>query len=131
MGVRAVFFDLDGTLIDHQAASDLAVVRLLSEYGHSGFSRETVVGLWRTLEDEHMGRYLTGEASFSDQRRARISGFIEYLGERLSPKQSDEAFSIYLGLYERGWKPFSDVVPGLDALGSLRKGVLTNGDPEQ
>ena len=131
MGARVVFFDLDGTLMDHQAASELAVVRLLSEYGHSGLSREIVVGRWRTLEDEHMGRYLAGEASFSEQRRARISGFFEYLGEHLSPEQADEAFSIYLGLYERGWKLFSDVIPGLNALGSLRKGVLTNGDSEQ
>lgn len=86
MGARVVFFDLDGTLMDHQAASDLAVVRLLSEYGHSGLSRETVVGLWRTLEDEHMGRYLAGEESFSEQRRARISGFFEYLGNASHPK---------------------------------------------
>ncbi len=131
MEVRAVFFDLDGTLMDHQGASDLAVVQLLTEYGHSGLGRETVVSLWRTLEDEHMGRYLAGEASFSEQRRARISGFFEYLGKRLSPEQSDEAFSIYLGFYERGWKPFPDVAPGLDALGGIRKGLLTNGGPEQ
>ena len=131
MDVQAVFFDLDGTLMDHQAASDLAVMRLLTEYGHSGLSQKTVVGLWRTLEDEHMGCYLAGEASFSEQRRARISGFFEYLGERLSPEQSDEIFSVYLGFYEHGWRLFPDAVPGLDALGGVRKGVLTNGDPEQ
>lgn len=81
----AVFFDLDGTLLDHKGASEAAVDSLLDRYGVAGSRR----------------------------------------------READEAFSVYLGFYESGWRAFRDVVPALDALSDVRKGVLTNGDPDQ
>ena len=51
--VRAGFFDLDGTLMDHRGADDAAVVRLLAHRGHAGLRAGEVVDLWRRLEDEH------------------------------------------------------------------------------
>lgn len=133
MGRRfgAVFFDLDGTLMDHERASEAALLRLLDLRGVDASRRAGALDLWRRLEDEHMGRYLAGSTSFAGQRRARIAGLFEYLGTDLGSRDADGAFSSYLGFYESAWEAFPDVVPALDALGGLRKGVLTNGDPDQ
>lgn len=57
--------------------------------------------------------------------------FFGHLGVSLSPREADEVFSVYLDFYERGWRPFPDVLPALDALGRTKKGVITNGDPGQ
>lgn len=117
--------------MDHQGASDAALVKLLAHHGRAASRQEDLVGLWRALEDEHMGRYLAGQMSFSEQRRARVSSFFGHLGESLSPREADEVFSVYLDFYERGWRPFPDVLPALDVLGRTKKGIITNGDPGQ
>lgn len=129
--IAALFFDLDGTLMDHKGAAEAAVVRLLARYRLDGPSRETAVDLWHQLNEDYIGRYLAGAMSFAEQRRARVRDFFEHFGFSCSPQEADEAFSFYLGYYEQGWGPFPDAIPTLDALGGLRKGVITNGDAEQ
>jgi hypothetical protein len=55
--IRAVFFDLDGTLVDSDAARDAAVSAM--------FPDVDVRDLWRELEDRHFNAYLGGEISGS------------------------------------------------------------------
>lgn len=92
---------------NHEGASDLALVRLLARYGRGGPRRETLIGLWRILEDEHLGRYLAGKASLLLRAapRARL-GFVEHLGVRLSPREPDEAFQDIGAVRSRTLKPW-------------------------
>jgi putative hydrolase of the HAD superfamily len=116
--IRAVFFDLDGTLVDSDAARDAAVSAM--------FPDRDVTGLWRDLEDRHFNAYLAGEISHADQRRRRVADLHAALDR---PAPSDW-FATYLREYERAWIPFPDALPTLAGL-DLNVGVLTNGRMDQ
>ena len=116
--IRAVFFDLDGTLVDSDTARDTAVSAM--------FPGAHVTGLWRDLEDRHFNAYLAGEISHSEQRRRRVADLHAALDRPPPP----DWFTTYLLEYERAWIPFPDALPTLAGL-DLNVGVLTNGRMDQ
>jgi putative hydrolase of the HAD superfamily len=131
----AVLFDLDGTLVDHEVAAKAAVVAWSAEQasGH-GLSDRVLTEHWLKLEDEQYARYLDGSASFEEQRRARLGGFLRFLGQPARPESElDALFSVYLRHYEASWRAYDDVVPALTDLrrSGVAMGVLTNGQEAQ
>lgn len=131
----AVLFDLDGTLVDHEAASRKAVAdwsRALScnlDLHDDARCRE-----WLRLEAKHFSGYLTGALSFDEQRRQRVIGYLSYLGlSRTSGAEVDDHFREYLRRYEGAWTAYPDARPCLDRLmaAGVVTGVLTNGDEGQ
>ena len=66
-----ILFDIDGTLIDHDAAEVIAVIALHGKIEHTddatGFLRR-----WRSAFERHYNRYLAGELSIQQQRRERF-----------------------------------------------------------
>lgn len=135
--VKAVLFDLDGTLIDHDTAAEVALVQTvqaipdLHDVDHAHARRR-----WRQLEELAMGRYLAGELTFAEQRRLRVTSLATELGlGTWDGPRADAWFVGYLHHYESAWQIYPDVRPVLDALAErhrdLRLGVLTNGDADQ
>ncbi|WP_131742352.1 HAD family hydrolase [Actinomadura roseirufa] len=126
---RAVLFDLDGTLFDHDAAAATAIA--------ASFPAEDAAPLvrrWLELTEEAIDRYLAGELSFADQRRARIIGLARDLGlGSWDTGRADAWFAGYAGRYASAWRAFPDAVPALAVLaaGGTRLGVITNGRAEQ
>ncbi|HEU5156789.1 MAG TPA: HAD family hydrolase [Streptosporangiaceae bacterium] len=133
-----VFFDLDGTLVDHRGAVLEAIGHIVRAAPNATAPPEELVALWWTLEGRHMREYLAGQCSFAEQRRRRLRSFLPMLGERVpeSPGLLDAWFAErYLTVFEASWRSYPDVRPCLEALKRLprapRLAVLTNGDPEQ
>lgn len=126
-----ILFDLDDTLIDHTSAF-LAGTRALHEHLttqlRAPLSSEEFAHRWSSAHRRHYDRYLAGEISHDDQRRARIRDVVD---SRLTDDPADEIFSVYLGAYESAWRVFSDVLTCLDQLAGYRLGVITNGESEQ
>jgi len=124
--VRAVLFDLDGTLMDHDAARDAAIAGLLAD-------EPALAEEWRRLESVHYDEYAAGRCSFKEQRRRRVRG-IHVAMERDAPDDAacDAWFAGYLERYRAGWAAFDDVLPALaalvEALPDARLGVVTNGE---
>lgn len=130
-----VLFDLDGTLIDHTAASVAAVAEWVTQHGAStDLGNDVIAAEWVRLEAIHYAAYLRGDLTFQSQRRSRITDLLTFL-ERPVPDASvvDELFESYLERYEAAWVAYEDVVPGLDSLAAAGAalGVLTNGDEAQ
>jgi len=126
--VRAVLFDLDGTLMDHDAARDAAVAGLLA--GDSTLADE-----WRRLEARHYDDYAAGRCSFQEQRRRRVRGIHAAMGrEQPADAACDDWFAAYLTRYRAGWAAFADVPAALaalaEALPGVRLGIVTNGEGE-
>ena len=121
--MRAVLFDLDGTLMDHDAARDAAIAAHLPE--------PALAGEWRRLEAIHYDAYAAGHCSFQEQRRRRVRGIHAAMGQA---EPADDAcdgwFAAYLEHYRAGWSAFDDVAPALVALGDVRLGIVTNGEGE-
>lgn len=121
-----IFFDLDGTLLDHDGAERHGVQAFTSAFGLSNPADDSsFVELWREVSDRHMGLFLAGEIGFAEQRRLRIR---EVLGRDLAGDEADEAFKVYLEAYEKNWRLFADVLPCLERLRGTKLGVITNGN---
>jgi putative hydrolase of the HAD superfamily len=133
--LQAVLFDLDGTLMDHEAARAAGLQAHLDSW-LPGLEAEELARLgteWQRLEALHYDEYARRECTFVEQRRRRVQGIRAAL--RRAPAEeltADAWFEAYLRHYRAAWRAFDDVLPALTALvaahPSLALGVVTNGE---
>jgi putative hydrolase of the HAD superfamily len=135
--MRAVLFDLDGTLMDHDRARETGLAVHLGEW-LPALGAQELAGLdeeWRRLEARHYEQYASGECSFQEQRQRRVRGMHAALGREQPEDEAAEAwFVAYLKHYRAAWSAFDDVLPALAALATAhpqaKLGVVTNGEGE-
>ncbi|MQY06233.1 HAD family hydrolase [Actinomadura macrotermitis] len=128
MPIDAVLFDLDDTLLDHGGAAAAAIT------GAFPGGPAWLAARWTELVDESVDRYLSGELTWPDQRRYRITRLARELGlGEWDAARADAWFAAeYVPRYEAAWRAFPDVEPALAALAGRRLGVITNGyEPQQ
>jgi len=126
---QAVIFDVDGTLLDDDNAVAIALKVFRSHYREwLPIPLEELTIRWKALLGIHFGRYLAGEISMQEQRRARLRDLFAPSIPVLADEAADAMFTVYEQAYRRAWTPFPDAVPALEALRSFRLAVLTNGD---
>lgn len=90
---------------------------LTRSHGHTD---QVLADQWLTLKKEQFARYLDGTATFEKQRRARLGGFLKFLGQTVWPAQElDSMFSTYLRHYR---------LPGAPTTTSLHRAVGTARD---
>jgi putative hydrolase of the HAD superfamily len=125
-----IFFDLDGTLMDHDHAERRAALRfwearrrLIDEPAQAFADR------WQAAARRHHRRYQAGEVDFQGQRRARIREVLR--DPQIEDRVADALFAEYCADYERHWRLFDDVPACLRRLRGFRLGIITNGDPGQ
>jgi putative hydrolase of the HAD superfamily len=134
---KAVLFDLDGTLMDHDAARVAGLAAHLQEWVPGAEAQELarLDEEWRRLEALHYDQYTSGQCSFAEHRRRRARGMHEALGRApVSDAEADAWFGGYVRHYRTRWRAFEDAAPALAALVSsdpeLALGVVTNGEGE-
>lgn len=130
---RAVVFDLDGTLVDHEAASLHGLRALLEGLGVAHVAAADVAAEWHRLEEEHWVAYRQGMISFEEQRRLRMRDFLPVVASTIAEERASEVFDLYLRGYEAGWTAYDDARETLERACSLglRVAILTNGHQEQ
>jgi putative hydrolase of the HAD superfamily len=128
-----IFLDLDGTLLDHDAAERAGAILFLRAFRgfFPGYSEAEFADRWQALAERHIADYLAGRLSFAEQRRARMCELFGSVGVPLTDGDADEVFGIYLRHYERTWRPFPDAASCLDRLGGFELGIISNGDRDQ
>lgn len=125
--IRAIFFDVDDTLIDHSTAMGAAIDDLHTEL-HLEEPIEQFRIRWKASHRRHYPRFLRGEISYKTASRNRVR---EAIDPSANDNQADRLFEFYLARYEAGWRPFPDVLPCLDSLGTFRLGVISNGRTDE
>lgn len=126
-----IFFDIDGTLLDHEQAERLGAIDFYyRNCNELKIQEDTFIRLWNQLSIKYFKRYVAKEITFQQQRQMRIQ---ELFGQHLTSSQADEKFYDYLTSYKNNWKAYDDVIPCLNNLKELkvRLGIISNGDFEQ
>ena len=126
-----IFFDLDGTLMDHKAAERAGALGFQSD--HADLFPEPpdeFIERWHACSEKHMLRHFAGEISYRDQRRERLRELFAEHAE-LTAEKADELFLGYLTRYEEAWVLYPDVLPCLEALEDRPLGIISNGDGTQ
>ena len=122
-----ILFDIDGTLIDHDTAETVAVAALHRRVSN----REDGVSFyrrWRSAFDRYYARYLAGELSLQQQRRAR---FREVVDPELSDHAADQMSDAYIDDYLTACRLYPDVSPALAQLTLHAMGIISNGERSQ
>ncbi|GAB3608472.1 HAD family hydrolase [Humibacter ginsengiterrae] len=131
---RAVLFDLDDTLFAHRDAVERGLLAYVRGLGHpyDASDADAETAFWRRLEEQHYHRYLGGELSHEEQRRARAREYAARHGVTLTPEAAAAWFSDYFEHYTDEWGLFDDALPCLDSLRArlpgVRLGIVTNGE---
>ncbi len=122
-----VLFDIDGTLIDHNAAEARAAVCLRERAGIEADGVE-FLARWKCAVEKHYDRYLSGELTIQEARRARLREAV-YAG--MTDSVADELSALYLEAYLEECRLFPDVEPMLMRLRGHAKGIISNGERVQ
>jgi len=127
-----VFFDVDGTLVDHKFAEKAGAIQYYQEQmSVFKISEAEFIKLWGDLANKYFNRYLNKELSFNEQRMSRIKELFRIVKIELSDQDAEFEFRSYLSFYRNNWKAFDDVIPCLNQLGDVQLGIISNGDYEQ
>lgn len=120
--IRAVFFDIDETLVDFDASARRAHIAI--------FGAEDGYDIWNTLTPTYWARFTSGELDFQAMREARMAAFLE---ERGLPASLDDAARMEHARWEaveRRFSLYDDVAQCLDELRGrgVRLGVISNNE---
>lgn len=129
--MRAIAFDLDGTLFDHRSAGTRAIVEWVERKAWP--SPDDLVERWFRIEDHRFGEYAAGVAGLQEQRRNRVRDLLTQLDVPFEESSLDGLFAEFLTLYRANWTGFSDARETLESLRARGYvlAVLTNGYYEQ
>jgi len=125
-----IFFDIDGTLIDHASASAAASLALHDQFaGEIPVPRDEFPAAWERIMDKHFERFCRGEVSLWDQRRERIRE--SFAAPDLSDAEADARYWVFIREYERLTLAYDDAMPCLERLSGIQLGIISNGPREQ
>ena len=129
--IRAVFFDLDGTLTDYEASVDYAMSRIWERIkGMCDLTLEQFLKAQWDFLAEMEQKEANGliPRSFLKDRGRRMAEFLKRLDAGLADR-FDDVGALYTRLRRECVKPFPGVVDVLRRLGeSFLLGVITEGD---
>ena len=120
-----IFFDIDGTLLDHAAAERAGALALRERHpALAAMAPDRFVERWHALAEEYVDRFLAGELSTPEQRRARLralfveagsSGEVVAGGWRQHSADAEKGYSDETtpGIQEGVWEFMQRAVPAL------------------
>jgi putative hydrolase of the HAD superfamily len=130
VNIMALFFDLDGTLLDH-AASQRGGLDALGNFSTEirALLHDDFLDKWQKSEERHFARYERGELTIEQHRRVRLRECFAPLSLSLDDSELDHLYSVYLEGYRSSWVLYPDAIGLLDQLPGP-KALITNGDSE-
>lgn len=125
--IKAIFFDLDGTLCDSDTAWSIAqreMFQLLREQ-YPDVSQEVLTETWKTVHQELFQQLDAGKCSMADVRDARFQCLFQELGLPID-KVMEGLSGFFCSRYLTSLRPYDDVTV-LEELRAYHVGIITNG----
>ena len=125
--IKAVFFDLDGTLCDSDTAWSIAqreIFQLLHEH-YPDVSEETLTEAWRRVHQELFQQLNAGRRSMAEVRDSRFQCLFRELGLPVD-KVMEELSDFFCLRYLTSLRLYDDVAI-LEKLHTYHVGIITNG----
>lgn len=121
-GLSAVFFDVDDTLVDFDAAARLGFLEALGE--------DVAYETWLALCIEHYPRYTRGEVDFQTMRHERMMALLAGLGRPADRATATRLEARRMSTMESAYALFPDALPCLDEMRArgLPVGLITNNE---
>jgi len=127
-----IFFDIDGTLLDHKGAELEGIKKFYEKYEFNKVTEfEEFRKIWVEASNVNFNKYLKKELTFDEQRANRIIDIFKAFNMEIGYEDALEKFNDYLHVYEESWKAYDDVIPCLEALKGRKLGIISNGDHSQ
>ena len=125
--IKAVFFDLDGTLCDSDTAWSIAqreTFKLLHEH-YPDVSEETLTEAWRTVNQKLLQQLNAGKCSMAEVRDSRFQRLFRELGLPKG-KNTEDLSDFFCSRYLTNLRLYDDVTV-LEELHTYHVGIITNG----
>ena len=125
--IKAVFFDLDGTLCDSDTAWSTAqreMFQLLREQ-YPNVSEAVLTAAWRTVHQELFQQLDAGKISMSEVRDSRFQYLFRKLGLPID-RGMEELSDFFCSRYLTSLRLYDDATV-LEELGAYHVGIITNG----
>ena len=125
--IKAVFFDLDGTLCDSDTAWSIAekeTFQLLHEH-YPNVSEEALTKAWRTVHQELFQQLNAGKCSMAEVRDSRFQCLFRELGLP-TDKIMEDISDFFCSRYLTSLHLYEDVAV-LEELHACHVGIITNG----
>lgn len=110
--IRAVGFDLDGTLFDHNSAASTGLSLLLKECGWTYKNKEELGHEWSRIERLYFQEYVLGNLTIEEQRHLRMRDFLGSMNVRVPEPEINKLIARYLIHYANSWAGFSRTFNG-------------------
>ena len=128
--IKAIFFDLDDTLINSKKAEYNAICEFKKLYSvFNKIKDETFANIWNKISMEIYEKYHSGKISFEELRIGRMKELFNNYSINISDEEAKEKFNNYQNIYEKNWILFDDAKKVLESLKNKYKiAIISNGD---
>ena len=125
--IKAVFFDLDGTLCDSDTAWSIAQREMFQLFRkqYPNVSEEALAEAWRNVHQELFNQLDSGEISMADVRDSRFQGLFRKLNLPID-KIMEGLSGFFCSRYLTSLRLYEDVTV-LEKLQAYHIGIITNG----
>ncbi len=125
--IKAVFFDINDTLINHSLAQEIAIRKmsaLIPKQKQVNFTK-----IWRKTAKRYWKLFEKGKITFEEQRIQRIAFVWNYFKAKLTPQQLNQYANYYVAYYEQTLlvNPTLKVFLELLQTNHIPAGIISNG----
>ncbi|MDL4841574.1 HAD family hydrolase [Aquibacillus rhizosphaerae] len=127
-----IFFDIDGTLLDHTLAERQGALDFYHRFADEFiYSESQFVKKWNDLSTKHFQLFLDNKLTFQQQRQMRMKQLFKH--KQLTDSDADAMFAVYVSLYKNNWVIYKDVISCLESFKKqgVSLGIISNGDFSQ
>lgn len=130
--ISTIFFDIDGTLVDHKSAQNKAIEQIGKKY-LSNISNEKFRKNWLEFTKKNWLLFEQGKINFLDQKIARVKDTWKFFGRSINKKDSKKIVNEYVSNYELYLTSFPHVLSIFRYLNKkkYRLGIISNGSNSQ